>query len=79
MLEKCQNYSFFDIFWDNLNKIKDNLGKKCVKGGFFPSKAKLEQLSLISLENDSYFQFDPTFPPVPPKNLAFPPAQNLYF
>ena len=50
VLEKGQNYRFFDIFWDILNKMKDNLGQKCVKGGFYPSKAKLEQLPLISLE-----------------------------
>ena len=32
-LEKCQNYRFFDIFWDILNKMKNNLGQECVKGG----------------------------------------------
>ena len=26
VLEKCQNYRFSDIFWDILNKMKDNLG-----------------------------------------------------
>ena len=41
VLEKCQNYK--------LNKMKDNLGQECVKGGFYPSTSKLEQLSLISL------------------------------
>ena len=48
VLKKCQNYGFFDIFWDILNKMKDNLGQECA--GFFPSRAKLEQLPLISLE-----------------------------
>ena len=33
VFEKCQNYRFFDIFWDILNKMKDNLGQGCVKGG----------------------------------------------
>ena len=32
LFEKCQNYRFFDIFWNILNKIKDNLGQECVKG-----------------------------------------------
>ena len=47
---KMSNYRFFDIFWDILNKIKDNLGQECVEGDFYPSSAKLEQLPLISLE-----------------------------
>ena len=40
----------FDIFWDILNKMKDNLGQECVKGDLYPSRAKLKQLPLISLE-----------------------------
>ena len=35
MVEKCQNYRFFDIFWDILSKMKDNLGQECVKGWDF--------------------------------------------
>ena len=26
-VKKCQNYRFFDIFWNILNKVKDNLGE----------------------------------------------------
>ena len=33
VLEKCQNYRFLDIFCDILNKMKDNLGQKCIKEG----------------------------------------------
>ena len=44
VLKKCQNYRVFDIFWDILNKRKDNLVQECVKGIFYPSRAKLEQL-----------------------------------
>ena len=40
---------------DILHKMKENLGQERLKRGFFPSKAKLEQLLLISLENDSFF------------------------
>ena len=32
MLKKCQNYKFFDIVWDILNKMTDNLSQECVKG-----------------------------------------------
>ena len=38
VLKKCQNYRFFDIFWDILNKMKDNLGQECVKGRLFQGK-----------------------------------------
>ena len=48
--KKVKIIGFFYIFWDILNKMKDNLGQKYVKGGFYPSRAKLEQLPLISLE-----------------------------
>ena len=30
------------------------------------SRAKMEQLPLISLENESFSSFDPISPPVPP-------------
>ena len=66
--EKCQNYGSFDIFLDILNKMKDNLGQEYVKGGFYPCRAKLKRLPLISLEKMSvfFFSFDPTFAPVSP-------------
>ena len=47
VLGKCQNFRFLDIFWNILNKMKDNLSQEDVKGGgggFYPSLAKLEQL-----------------------------------
>ena len=28
---KCQSYRFFDIFWDILHKMKENLGQEHVK------------------------------------------------
>ena len=33
VLEKCQNCRFFDIFSVILDKMKDNFGQECVKGG----------------------------------------------
>ena len=30
--KKCRNYKFFEILWDILDKMKDNLGQECVKG-----------------------------------------------
>ena len=50
VLEKCQNYRFLKYFWNILNKIKDNLGQKCVKEGLLSFQGKLEKLSLTSLE-----------------------------
>ena len=48
---KCRNYRFLlNTFWDILDKIKDNFGKECVKGNFYSSMEKLEQLPLISME-----------------------------
>ena len=38
----------FDIFWGIFNKMKYNLGQKCV------NRAKMERLPLISLENESF-------------------------
>ena len=46
--------------------MKDNLGQRMCKRGLVSFQGKLEQLPLISLENDSFPSFDPTFPPVPP-------------
>ena len=37
---KCQNYMFFDIFWDLLNKMKNNLGQECVKEGILSFQGK---------------------------------------
>ena len=38
VLQRCQNYRFFDILWDIINKMKDNLGQKCVNGGLLGQK-----------------------------------------
>ena len=32
---------FFYIFWDILNKMKDNLGQECVKGGLLSFQGKI--------------------------------------
>ena len=50
----------FDIFLDILHKMKGNLGQERVKGGFYPSRAKVGTIS------PDIPSFDPTFPPVPP-------------
>ena len=41
VLEKYQNYRFFEIFWDILNKMKYNLGQECVKGGLLSFQGKI--------------------------------------
>ena len=48
-VKKCQDYRFFDIFWNILNKMKDNLSQEYVKGGFYLPSANLKQLPLISM------------------------------
>ena len=48
--ESVGNLSFSFIFWDILDEMKDNFGQECVKGGFYLSRAKFEQLPLISVE-----------------------------
>ena len=58
MLGKCQNYRFFDIFWDILNKMKDNLGQECVKEGLLSFNGKIGTISSDFPEkSDSFFQF----------------------
>ena len=49
-VSKMPDYRFFDIFWNILNKMKDNLGQERVKGGSYLFRAKLKQFLLISLE-----------------------------
>ena len=41
VLEKCQNYRFFEIFCDISNKMKDNLGQECVKGRLLSLQGKI--------------------------------------
>ena len=35
----------FDIFWDILNKMKDNLSQECVKGGLLSFQGKFETIT----------------------------------
>ena len=63
MLEKCQNYRFFDIFLDILDKMKENLGQERVKREFYPSRARLED---FSDKRTGFSGFDPFFPPISP-------------
>ena len=35
---KCQN---FDIFWNNLDEMKDNLGRECEKEGLISFQGKI--------------------------------------
>ena len=65
MFEKCQNYRFFDIFWDIVNKMKDNLDQECVKGSsILPGQTWNNFLDFPGKMTVS--SFDPTFSPVPP-------------
>ena len=41
VLENCQNYRFFYIFWDILNERKGNLSQECVKVGLLSIQGKI--------------------------------------
>ena len=79
VLKKIQNYRGFDIFWNILDKRKDNLGQECIKGGFYHSRAKLKQLPLISLEKWQFSCFGPTFLPSNSLKSVFLTHTKLHF
>ena len=58
---------FFCIFWDILNKMKDNLCQKCVKGRHLSLQGKFETISPgFPGKMTVFLSFGLTFPPVPP-------------
>ena len=80
MFEKCQKYRFFDIFWDILNKRKDNLGQKCLKGGLLSFQGKLETIVPDFAGKMTVFSsFGPTFPLFLPKIWLSHPNKNYIF
>ena len=68
VLKKCQNLlGFFYIFWDILNKMKDNLCQKCVIGRHLSVQGKFETIAPSFPGKMAVFSsFGLTFPPVPP-------------
>ena len=68
VLSKCQNFlDFFYIFWDILNKMKDNLCQKCVKGRHLSLQGKFETIAPgFPGKMVVFSSFGLTFPPVPP-------------
>ena len=79
-VEKCQNYRFVGIFWEILNKVKDNLGQECVKGGLLSFQGKIGTIAPdFPGKMTVLWSFNPTFPPVPLQILALPPTQKLHF
>ena len=68
-VEKISKFTgfFFYIFWDILNKMKDNLCQKCVKGRHLSLQGKFETISPGFPGKITVFSsFGFTFPPVPP-------------
>ena len=60
--------------------MKDNLGQECEKWRLLSLQGKTETIAPDFPEKMIVFSsFDPTFPSVPPYNLAFPPKQKLQF
>ena len=80
---KCQNYRLFDIFWDILNKMKDNLGQECVKGASI-LQGNIGTIASNFPENDSFpaliLLFCLSLPkiwlPHPHKNYIFEMSNN---
>ena len=65
--ERCKfGKVFFDIFWNILNKMKDNLGQECVKGRPLSFQGKIGTTVPDFPGQMTVSSFDPTFPPVPP-------------
>ena len=40
-VKKCQNYRFFDILWNILEKRQSSLGQECVKRGLLSFQDKI--------------------------------------
>ena len=80
VLEKCQNYRFLYIFWDILDKMKDNLGQECVKG-LLSFQGQIGTIALDFHEKITVLSsFDPTFLAVPPpKIFSYCYLQNYKF
>ena len=79
LFEKCQNYSSFDIFWDILNKMKDNLGQECVKGGLLSFQGKLKETAPDVPGKMTFFQFWPYFSTCPSLKSGFPTQTKIIF
>ena len=67
VLKKYQHHRLFGIFWDILNKMKDNFGQECVKGRLLYFQGKIGTISSVIPGKITVFSsFEPTFLPVPP-------------
>ena len=68
MSKNVKIIGFFDIFWDILHKLKGNLDQEHVKGGLYPSRAKIETIfPAIPGKMTVFSSFVPTFPPSLPE------------
>ena len=45
VLGKCQNYRFFEIFWDILDKMKGYLSQECAKDGLISFQGKIRTIA----------------------------------
>ena len=59
--------------------MKDNLGQEHVKRELLLSGQNWKIDPDLPGKMTVFSSFDPTFPPVPPQNLIFPPTQKLYY
>ena len=77
---KCQNYRFFNIFWDIFDKWKGNLGQECVKKEALSFQGKIGTIALDFSGKMTIFQvFALLFNLSLPKIWASYPYKKLYF
>ena len=82
-LKNVKIIGFLTFSGTHLNKMKDNLGQECVKGGLLSFQGKIETIApAFRWKNDSFSSFDPTFhlPKIwishPNKNYIFEMSNN---
>ena len=63
--KKCQNYRFFDIFWDILDKRKGNFCQEYVKKGLLSFQGKVGTIAPDFPGKMTVFQFWPYFSTCP--------------
>ena len=78
-VKKCQNYRFFDIFWDILDERKINLGQECVKYGLITFQGKIGIITPDFPGKMRVFIFDPTFPTCPSQTSYIPTHTKFIF
>ena len=78
-VEKCQNYRFLHIFWDILNKMKDNLGHECGNGELLSFQGKTGTIAPDLPGKLTVFQFRSYFSACPFLKSGIPTHTKIIF